>query len=265
MPSLCKRNFEFAAQFRFHEELNDFIPVYKRGKTFTYFFNGNPSIKDPIEAIGVPHTEVNLIVTNGRSVGFGYRLRDGDSVLVYPIHATTTITPIVKLRDEPLRKNAFILDVHLGKLAKMLRMLGCDTVYENDYDDSEIIRRSLKEHRIIITRDRILLHAKVVIYGYCVRSTDPEEQIYEMLNRFEIYPHIQPFYRCMVCNCKVRSVEKTEILDRLEPKTILYYDEFYTCDGCKRIYWKGSHYSKLKDRLEKVSQLQEGKKMYFMK
>ncbi len=260
MSRPSKRSFEFAAQFRFYGELNDFLPAYEQKKSFPYLFNGSPSIKDPIEAIGVPHTEVGLIVVNGCSVGFGSRLRAGDSVQAYPIGADITITPIVKLRDEPLRKNVFILDVHLGKLAKMLRMLGFDTVYEIDYDDAEIIRRSLQENRIIVTRDRLLLHAKVVTHGYCVRSTDPEEQLREALDRFDLYSNIRPFYRCMVCNSKVRSVEKSAILHRLEPKTILYYDTFYICDGCNRIYWQGSHHDRLKDRFEKIRQFQESKR-----
>ncbi len=121
MSRPCKRSFEFAAQFRFHGELNDLLPAYKQKKSFPYLFNGSPSIKDPIEAIGVPHTEVGLIVVNGRSVGFGYRLRAGDSVQAYPIGADIKITPVVKLRDEPLRRNTFILDVHLGKLAMTFR------------------------------------------------------------------------------------------------------------------------------------------------
>ncbi len=258
-----KRSFEFAAEFRFHGVLKDFLPACRKERSFTYLFNGSPSIKDPIEAIGVPHTEPDLIVANGRSVGFGCRLREGDSVSVYPHGADIKITPVVKLRDEPLRRNAFILDVHLGKLAKMLRMLGFDTVYEIDYDDPEIIRRSLLEKRIIITRDRRMLCTKVVTHGYCVRSTDSEEQLREVLDRFDLYSSIRPFYRCMVCNCRVRSVEKAEILHRLEPKTILYYDTFYKCDGCNRIYWKGSHHDRLKDRFEKIRQFREDRKRHF--
>ncbi len=230
MSRQCRRSFEFTSQFRFYEELNDFLPADRQNQFFSYLFNGSPSIKDPIEAIGVPHTEVDLVTVNGRSVGFGYRLQHGDSVLVYPVGADITLKSTVRLRDNPLRKDAFILDVHLGKLARMLRMLGFDTVYEIDYDDPEIIRRALQENRIIITRDRLLLHSKIVIHGYCVRSTDSEEQLREVLDRFNLYSYMKPFYRCMVCNCKVRSVEKSEILHRLEPKTILYYDEFYTCD-----------------------------------
>ncbi len=263
MSRPCKRSFEFTSQFKFHEKLNDFLPANKQNQFFSYLFNGSPSIKDPIEAIGVPHTEVDLIVVNGRSVGFGYRLHHGDNVLVYPVGADITLKSIVKLRDKPLRKEAFILDVHLGKLARMLRMLGFDTVYEIDYDDPEIIRRALHENRIIITRDRLLLHSKIVIHGYCVRSTNSEEQLREVLDRFDLYSHMRPFYRCMICNCNVKSVEKAEILHRLEPKTILYYNKFFTCEGCNRIYWNGSHHERLKDRFEKIRQFREDKKRHF--
>ena len=250
------QSFEKTAQFRLYEELNDFLPLDKRKKVFPYRFNGNPSIKDPIEAIGVPHTEVDLIVVNGSSVRFDYRLKNKDYVSVYPVFESIDISPIVKLRDEPLRKSAFILDVHLGKLAKLLRMLGFDVVYENDYDDPEIVRQSLKEKRIIITRDRRLLHSKAVTHGYCIRSTNPEEQLREVLNRFDRYSQIRPFYRCMICNNKIKGIEKSTILNRLEPKTILYYDEFFTCEGCNRIYWKGSHHIKLRERLDKIQNFQ---------
>ena len=253
MGKMAGRSYENIAQFRFYEELNDFLPLNKRKKTFSYKFNGKPSIKDPIEAIGVPHTEVDLIVVNGSSVCFDYRLKDNDYVSVYPVFESIDISPILKLRDTPLRKNAFILDVHLGKLAKMLRMLGFDTVYENNYDDPEIIRRSLKEKRIIITRDRLLLHVKTVTHGYCVRSTNSDVQLGEVLKRFDLYSQIRPFYRCMICNNKVMRIEKSAILHRLEPKTILYYDKFFTCKGCNRIYWKGSHHVKLKELLDKIT------------
>lgn len=260
MSRPCKHSFEFTSRFKFHEELNVFLPAGKQNQCFSYPFNGSPSIKDPIEAIGVPHTEVGLIVVNGHSVGFEYRLQQGDSVLVYPVGVDVTLESIVKLRNEPLRKDAFILDVHLGKLARMLRMLGFDTVYEIDYDDPEIIRRALQEDRIIITRDRLLLHTKVIIHGYCVRSTNSEEQLREVLDRFDLYSRIKPFHRCMVCNCKVKSVEKSDILHRLEPRTILYFDTFYTCTGCNRIYWQGSHYDRLKERFEKIRQFRKNKK-----
>lgn len=253
VPEYSKQPVENVAHFRFYAELNDFLPPGKRQKTLPYQFKGSPSIKDPIEAIGVPHTEVELIIVNGVSVGFDYRLKCGDIVSVYPIFESIDITPVIRIREKPLRETAFILDVHLGKLARMLRLLGFDTEYRNDYHDSEIIKRSLTENRIIITRDRRLLHAKVITHGYCIRSENPKEQLREVLHRFDLYTQIKPFQRCMMCNARVEKVEKSKILDRLEPKTVLYYDEFYICPGCKRIYWKGSHHAKLNERFKEIA------------
>jgi uncharacterized protein with PIN domain len=253
VPGCSKQPIENVAHFRFYAELNDFLPSGKRQKTLPYRFKGNPSIKDPIEAIGVPHTEVELIIVNGTSVGFDYRLKCGDVVSVYPVFESIEITPIIRIREKPLRETAFILDVHLGKLARLLRMLGFDTEYQNDYHDSEIVKRSLAENRIIITRDRRLLHAKAVTHGYYIRSENPKVQIREVLHRFDLYTRVKPFQRCMVCNATVKEVEKSQILGRLEPKTVLYYDEFYMCPGCKRIYWKGSHYTKLKERFKEIT------------
>ncbi|MEJ2722847.1 MAG: Mut7-C RNAse domain-containing protein, partial [bacterium] len=145
------------ARFRFYEELNDFLPADRKKVGFTYRFSGTPAVKDAIEAIGVPHTEIELIIANGTSVGLDYRLRDGDFVAVYPVFEGIDVTPIVRLREGPLRRVAFILDVHLGKLARRLRMLGFDTLYRNDYRDSDIVRLAALENRIVLTRDTGIL------------------------------------------------------------------------------------------------------------
>ena len=252
MSKKIKDTFEYEAQFRFYEELNDFLPHNKVKKIFPYKFNGSPSIKDPIEAIGIPHTEVDLIIVNGRSVSFRYRLKNRDFVSVYPVFQSIDISPLLKLRDKPFCKDAFILDVHLGRLAKTLRMLGFDTVYRNDYDDTEIVKISLQEKRIIVTRDRKLLHAKEVTHGYCVRSTNPQMQLHEVVKRFNLKMNIRSFSRCMICNGLINRVDKDTILHRLEPKTKLHFHEFYRCDVCERIYWKGSHYSELQARFERI-------------
>jgi uncharacterized protein with PIN domain len=248
---MTARVFENTASFRFYEELNDFIPPDKRKKTFDYPFNSNPSIKDPIEALGVPHTEVDLIIVNGMSVGFSYKLQHTDRVCVYPVFESIDISPIVKLRQKPLRKSAFIVDAHLGKLAKLLRLLGADTKYGDD--DIEIVRISIQEKRIILTRDRKLLQRKEVTHGYCVRSTDPELQLEEVLERFDFYSQIKEFYRCTICNSVIHPINKSEIVHRLEPKTATHFNEFYFCPGCERIYWKGSHYKKLKKKIKKIT------------
>ncbi len=245
MTRKSKKPFEYEAQFHFFGELNDFLPHDKVEKIFSHKFNGCPAIKDPIEAIGIPHTEVDLLIVNDCSVGFDYRLRNGDSVWVFPVFENINISPIVQLRVKPLRKDAFILDVHLGKLTKMLRMFGFDTMYRNDYDDAQIVRLSIREKRIILTRDRRLLHKREVIHGYCIRSTNPEEQFSEVIKRFDLQPNRRPFYRCMICNGLIYEVDKDAIVHTLEPKTKRFYQEFYQCVGCGRIYWKGSHYHQL--------------------
>ena len=102
------------AEFRFYEELNDFLPPEKRKRSFAYMFEGTPSIKDAIEAVGVPHTEIDIILVDGRSVGFDHRLRGGERVAVYPMFEAIDVSPLVRLRPQPLRITRFVVDVHLG-------------------------------------------------------------------------------------------------------------------------------------------------------
>src|SRR5262252_902960 len=126
------------ATFRFYAELNDFMPPLQRAVERRYRFDGGPSVKDAIEAQGVPHTEVELILANGVAVGFDYHLRSGDRIAVYPVFETLDVAPLVRLRDRPLREIRFVLDVHLGKLARWLRLVGFDASYRTDLEDSEI-------------------------------------------------------------------------------------------------------------------------------
>ena len=246
------RTFAHAAEFRFYEELNDFLKPEQRKQTVVYRFDGHPGIKDPIEALGVPHTEVDLIVVNGESVGFGYRLKDGDRVAVYPVFEGLDITPLVKLRDKPLRKIAFVVDVNLGRLARLLRLMGFDTLFSNAYDDDEIVRISEEQNRIALTRDRRLLYAKAVTHGYWVRSVWPSRQVEEVVRRFDLAGRIRPFSRCADCNGLIEPVAKDAVADRLEPKTKKYYEKFYRCPSCGKVYWEGSHVGKLRERFQEV-------------
>jgi uncharacterized protein with PIN domain len=239
---------EYTAEFRFYEELNDFLPPGQRKRTVHYRFSGHPGIKDPIEVFGVPHTEVDLIVVNGQPVGFDYQLQAGDRVAVYPVFESLDITPLLRLREKPLRNPRFIMDVNLGKLAKRLRMLGFDCLYRNDYSDAEVVNIAINEQRIVVTRDRRLLYVKHISHGYWVRAVDAESQVDEVLRRFDLYGLIQPFTRCLVCNVVLTPVAKADILDRLEPKTRLYYEVFHRCTDCQRIYWKGSHIENMRQR-----------------
>ncbi len=233
------------AIFRFYEELNDFFARGKRKATVTVYFSGNPSVKNVIESVGIPHTEVDLILVNSESVGFSYHLRDGDRVSVYPVFESLDISSVTNIRGTPLRRPAFILDVHLGKLARYLRMLGLDTLYRNDYDDNDIVRIARMQNRIILTRDVGLLKKKEVTHGFWIREQDPKKQVSEVLDRLDLYAHVTPFRRCIACNGLIEKVKIEDISDRLDSKTKKYFKEFHRCTSCKKLYWKGSHYEKM--------------------
>ncbi len=244
---------KYSAEFRFYEELNDFLPTEKRKQTIVYQFFGTPGIKDPIESLGIPHTEVELIIVNGRSVGFEYKLRDNDRVAIYPVFESFDVTPLVRLREHPLRKTRFAVDVNLGKLARWLRLLGFDTLYRNDYSDAELATISVEKRRILLTRDRFLLRRKIITHAHWVRTHDPDEQIAEILKRFDLTAQVVPFKRCLECNGVIAEVEKKDIIDQLKPLTRRYYNHFYRCEACGKVYWRGPHYEKMLLKLENLS------------
>lgn len=239
------------AYFRFYEELNDFLPPARRKKEFSYYFKGKPSVKHAIEAIGVPHPEVDLILADGRSVDFSYRLSHQNRLSVYPVFESFDISPMVRLRPEPLRRSTFVLDVHLGKLARMMRLLGFDCLYRNDFEDPEIVEISVRQNRIILTRDRHLLQAGAVTRGYWIRSGVVDDQVEEVLRRFDLFSQIRSFRRCLLCNGPLESVRKEDVLESLEPMTILYYHIFFQCRQCGQIYWKGTHFERLEKKVER--------------
>ena len=234
-----------SAMFRFYEELNDFLPINRRKVRFTVQFKDSPGIKDLIESLGIPHTEVDLILVNGRSVDYGYHVENGDDIAVYPAFESFDITPLLHLHPAPLRHSAFILDVHLGRLARYLRTLGFDTLYRNDYTDVQIVQIAQSEHRIVLTRDSGILKYNAVTHGYWVRSVTAREQLREIVRRFDLCRSFKPFSRCPVCNGIVENIDKSKIIDMLEPKTKQFYEEFSRCGNCGKLYWKGSHYEKL--------------------
>ena len=237
---------------RFYEELNDHLPLEQRKVAFVHNLKNAGSIKDLIESLGVPHTEVDLILVNGVSVDFQYRVQDGDRISVYPVFEALDITPLTHLRPQPLRVTRFVLDAHLGRLAAYLRMLGFDTLYRNDYDDPTLARISAEEQRILLTCDRRLLMHKQITHGYFVRERQPHLQLLEILSRFDLFNACQPFTRCLHCNGSIQLVAKDVILDRLLPRTRTYYDEFWQCADCGKIYWKGSHYLRMQQLIERL-------------
>jgi uncharacterized protein with PIN domain len=177
---------------------------------------------------------------------------NGDIVSVYPVFETFDITSLVHLRAKPLRISKFILDVHLGKLAKYLRLCGFDTLYRKDYNDIEIINISSSEKRIILTHDVELLKNKKVTHGYWIRSQYLNEQLKEVLLRFNLKHQLLPFTRCLECNGLLTEVSKEDIMDRLLPETDKYFTDFRKCMECDRIYWEGSHYERMKRYIDNL-------------
>ena len=233
------------AYLRFYAELNDHLPPDQRFKTLERSFYVPGAVKDMIESSGVPHTEVELIVVNGETVTFSHPVQDGDRVAVYPMFESLDVTPELRVRRTALREPRFVLDVHLGRLAAYLRMLGFDTTYTNSAADPDLVRQSCEGNRILLTRDRGLLMHGDLTHGYLVRQTDSHAQLAEIVDRFDLARSIRPFTRCMACNGMLAQVPKQDILRQLPPRTADLYDEFRRCTNCGKIYWKGSHYRRM--------------------
>ena len=238
------------ATLRFYAELNDFIDG---PSTVTWRFDVPGSVKDVIEACGVPHTEVDLIIVDGESVGYDHRVRPGDRIAVYPVFESFDISSIVEVRPEPLRHTSFVADVHLGRLARHLRLLGFDTSYDQRWDDPALARISQDEGRILLTRDVGLLKRSEVTHGYYVRSEDPIEQVVEVAGRFHLEDEMEPFTRCMLCSAELEDVDRTEISDRLPARTRQAVDDYRMCTGCGEIFWRGSHHPGLQRIVDAVA------------
>lgn len=245
--------FRPVAHFRFYEELNDFLPEAARKRDLAVEVDRARSVKDAIESLGVPHPEVDLILVDGHSVGFGHLLRGGERVAVYPMFESLDIGPLVRLRPRPLRDPRFVADVHLGKLARHLRMAGFDTLYDIAWDDDEIVRVAAAEKRTILTRDKGMLRRKEVERGYFVRATESEAQLGEVVRALQLEGLLDPFVRCRECNVRLEDVERETVLERLPPKVRDLYTRFKRCPGCDRVYWEGSHFDRMKGVLDRLA------------
>ena len=211
------------------------------------------SIKDIIEACGVPHTEVDLILVNDQPVDFAAILTQDVGVDVYPPNETRSLLfPENRLQVRHIEK--FVADGHLGKLVRDLRLLGIDVAYDRDAEDRQLLNVAQADNRAILTRDRRLLMHASVRHGYYLRSQNPLEQTVEVLRRFDLFSALTPFTRCLHCNAPLKQVAKTEVLEQLEPLTKIYYEQFRRCTGCGQIYWSGSHFEKLEARIAEIRQ-----------
>ena len=232
---------------RFYEELNSFLPPHRRKRPFAVDVPNGYTVKAIIEDLGVPHTEIDLVLANGESVGFGYRPSDGDLISVYPVFESWDIGGISLVRPAPLRETRFALDVHLGRLAGLLRMFGFDALYSNSLDDETLVRVARQEKRVILTRDRGLLKRRSVTHGYFVRSLEPRGQMREVVRRFDLQGQARLGRRCIACNTGLERVEKETVAALLPPVVARQYDEFSRCPACGRVFWRGTHWAKMEE------------------
>ena len=247
------------ATFRFYEELNDFLPPARRRRDFDAPCARAATAKHMIEALGVPHTEVELVLVNGESCGFERLLADGDRVAVYPKFETFDVSSLLRVRERPLRVLGqglrFIADAHLGGLARLLRMAGFDTLYDNNIGDREIEVISAEQHRIVLTRDRDLLKRRGVTHGCYVRALKPELQLREIAARLDLAGSMRPFTLCLQCNAPLRAVGKEQVQHKLPPAVRATHELFVTCDICGGVFWQGSHWQRMRAVLAGVGAL----------
>jgi uncharacterized protein with PIN domain len=229
-------------RLRFYEELNDFIAPARRRREFELLCAEAATVKNAIESVGVPHTEVELILANGVSVDFSYRVGEGDRISVYPMFEAFEISPLLRVRPAPLRDTRFLADAHLGALARLLRMMGFDTRFEPSGPDDLLRRRASEEHRILLTRDRQLLICRDVTHGCYVHAVKPQEQLREIVQRLQLAGRARPFSRCLCCNTPVQPVDKDQVLPALPPQVASAHQTFTRCPVCERVYWPGSHH-----------------------
>jgi uncharacterized protein with PIN domain len=237
------------AEFRFYAELNRFLAPSCRQRSVLRQCAHDASVKHMIEAMGVPHTEVELILVDGASVDFSHRLRDGEHVSVYPAFTGIDLPPSRILRP-PLRLPVrFVADAHLGRLAKYLRMLGFDVLYRNDFHDADLVRLAVDEERVVLTRDRDLLIRREIRHGCYLHALESERQLLDVVHRFRLSDAIRPFSRCLDCNGLLRAIAKEESVHRVPEQSWHAHERFWECEDCAHVYWEGSHVARMRAKL----------------
>jgi hypothetical protein len=237
----------------FHGSLQSLLSKkFTRTQLFKHSLQRRASIKDVIESLGVPHTEIETLQANNTEVSFAYIVQDGDHIEIFPQVPPVDIVKTTLLRLYSLEEIRFVVDTNVGKLASLLRMAGFDTFYKNGLDDAELAHISQNEKRILLTRDRKLLNRKNIVYGHLVRECKPEMQLKEIISFYGLKDQLKPFSRCMACNGLLEPVRKETIIHRLKPLTKKYYNTFQRCSQCDKLYWPGSHKDKMTTILKKA-------------
>ncbi|MDK0520185.1 Mut7-C RNAse domain-containing protein [Streptomyces sp. ML-6] len=225
-------------------ELRLFVAHERRRGRTAVITDGSSTLGHVVESLGIPLTEAGQILVDGRPVPVSHIPRAGELVEVRAVERPQHVP------GAPLR---FLLDVHLGTLARRLRLLGVDAAYESeDIGDPALATRSARERRVLLSRDRGLLHRRELWAGAYVYSNHPEEQLRDVLERFA--PRLAPWTRCTACNGPLRNADKDTVSGRLEHGTRRSYDVFAQCTECDRVYWRGAHHTRLEAIVTKALQ-----------
>jgi uncharacterized protein len=230
---------------RLYAELNDFVVPASRFATVPCALARATTVKDLVEAHGVPHTEVDLVLVNGEPVGFSHLVADGDRVAVYPVFEGLDIAGVTRVRPEPLRAPRFVVDANLGRLARHLRLAGFDALFDASLGDRRLAEVSAAEGRALLTRDQGLLKRRAVTHGYYVRATAPAHQLPEVVRRFDLARLVRPFTRCTRCNAVLVAASRADVASEVPARSLACFDTFLRCTGCRRVYWRGSHAARL--------------------
>ncbi|WP_373187842.1 Mut7-C RNAse domain-containing protein [Halopseudomonas sp.] len=242
-----------SATFRFYARLNHFLPSERRSQPFTVVCAENATIKHMVEALGVPHTEIALVLANGEAAALDQQVTDGARIAVYPEFASLDISTVTRVRQPAGGVPIFVADAHLGALARLLRMAGFDTLYDNGIDDAEIAKVAYQQGRVLLTRDRDLLKHRAVTHGCYVHSVKPHDQLRELFDRLGLDTHIRPLSRCLNCNVVLQQIARARVLERIPQGVRERHERFWLCEACDQVYWEGTHWQKMRQMLETLT------------
>lgn len=239
-------------ELRVYAELNDFLPPRSRFSALRRPVRPHQTVKDVVEAAGIPHTEIDLLLVNGESIGFGHHPGPGDRLAVYPVFESLDIAALTRVRPHPLREPRLLVDVNLGGAARLLRLMGLDVHCEFDAQDARLAEIAMDDHRILLTRDRGLLARRIVTHGLFVRADLPIDQVVEVIDRLDLANHLHPLTRCLRCGAHLADVAKADVIDLLPPLTRHYHDTFRRCTGCAQVHWAGTHQDRLDELVARI-------------
>jgi len=237
---------------RLYEELNACLPPERRKRTFAWEVVDGATVGEVIDGLGVERAAVDLVLADGVAVGFDHRVRDRERISLYPVFEAFDVGPVTALPGRPLRESRFVLDVHLGRLARYLRLLGFDCRYDNEAKDDELAALAAAEGRILLSRDHGLVGRREVSHAYLVTSEVPREQAAEVVRRLDLAGQVCPLRRCLVCNGEVTAVAVGEVGEPVPEWVRVTHGEVRRCPTCGRIYWRGGHWQRMQRLVDAI-------------